>query len=456
MSKKDYSKQVQQYIELVGGSVNISSLTHCVTRLRFAIKDKSLVKMDEIKKVEGTMGCQWAGEQFQIIIGGHVSDVYDAMCDTLGIDKKPSVEATLGEEKKSFKDKLLGTLSGIFLPAMPLIIGGGMIKAFCMMFLSLGLVNPASGMFTLMMAIGDAPFKFMPLVLGYSTAKQFKMNPMLGMGIGAALMYNSIQGVDIDLFGFTVNATYEGTILPIIFVVIFGSYVERFARKISPKLLSSFLIPVITFVVTVPIGFALIGPVFNAVAQGICDGIMWLYSNTPVVAASILGAFWQILVVFGMHSVFSSIAVMQLTSGTGTPILAMIFPAFFAQAMTVWAICLKTKSEKLRSVSMSAGISALLGVTEPAIYSVTLPRLKYFIISCIGTMCGAIVMALTGTLRYSLGGLGFFCIPTFFGEGVSVTSVLISIAISLVAAGLVSFVLTFITYKDAEADLENE
>ncbi len=454
MATKNYDAQVSKFIELVGGAENISSLMHCVTRLRFAIKDKGLVKVDEIKKAEGAMGCQWAGEQFQIIIGGHVGDVYDAMCKQLGIAKTAQVDENLGDEKKSFKDKLLGTLSGIFMPAMPLIIGGGMIKAFMMMFLSLHWVNPASGMFSMMMAIGDAPFKFMPLVLGYSTAKQFKMNPMLGMGIGAALMYPSIQGVELNLLGLTVTATYEGTILPVIFVVLFGSYVEKFAKKISPKILSSFLIPVITFVITVPIGFALIGPIFNAVAQGICDGIMWLYSNVPVLAAAVLGAAWQVLVVFGMHSVFSSIAVMQMSSGTGTPILAMIFPAFFAQAMTVWAICLKTKSQKMRSISMSAGISALLGVTEPAIYSVTLPRMKYFIISCIGTMAGAIVMALTGTLRYSLGGLGFFCIPTFFGEGVTFGSVMPAIAMSLLAAGAVSFVLTFLTYKDAAEDME--
>lgn len=454
MASKNYDAQASNFIELVGGASNISSLMHCVTRLRFAIKDKGLVQVEEIKKAEGSMGCQWAGEQFQIIIGGHVADVYDAMCKQLGIQKAEQVNEDLGDVKKSFKDKLLGTLSGIFMPAMPLIIGGGMIKAFCMMFLSLHWVDPSTSMFSMMMAIGDAPYKFMPLVLGYTTAKQFKMNPMLGMGIGGALMYPSIQGVDLNLFGFNINAVYEGTILPVIFVVLFGSYVEKLAKKISPKLLSSFLIPVITFVITVPIGFALIGPVFNAIAQGICDSIMWMYVNVPILAAAILGAAWQVLVVFGMHSVFSSIAVVQMSSGTGTPILAMIFPAFFAQAMTVWAICLKTKSSKMRSVSMSAGISALLGVTEPAIYSVTLPRMKYFIISCIGTMGGAIVMALTGTLRYSLGGLGFFCIPTFFGEGVTIGGVMPAIAISLLVAGGISFVLTFLSYKDAPEDMD--
>lgn len=453
-TKKNYSSQIKQYIELVGGPSNISSLTHCVTRLRFAIKDKGRVDVEGLKKVEGTMGCQWAGEQLQIIIGAQVADVYDQMCDQLGIAKVSQIDEDLGDGKKTFKDKLLGALSGILMPAMPLIIGGGMIKAFCMMFMSLGWVDPASGMFTMMMAIGDAPFKFMPVILGFTTAKQFKMNPMLGMGIGAALMYSSLQGVDLNLLGFTVNATYEGTILPVIFVTIFGSYVERLAKKVSPKILSSFVVPVITLVITVPIGFAVIGPVFNGIAQGISDGIMWMYSNTPIVAGTLLGLLWQVLVVFGMHSVFSSIAVVQMAEGTGTPLLAMAFPAFFAQAMTVWAIFFKTKSEKMRSVTMSAGISALLGVTEPAIYSVTLPRMKYFIISCIGTMGGALVMALTGTLRYSLGGLGFFCIPTFFGEGVTLESVLPVIAISLLVAGGISFVLTFLLYKDTPADME--
>lgn len=453
-TKKDYSSQINQYTELVGGPSNISSLTHCVTRLRFAIKDKGRVDVEGLKKVEGTMGCQWAGEQLQIIIGAQVGDVYDQMCNQLGIAKVAQIDEDLGDGKKTFKDKLLGALAGILMPAMPLIIGGGMIKAFCMMFMSLGWVDPAGGMFTMMMAIGDAPFKFMPVVLGFTTAKQFKMNPMLGMGIGAALMYSSLQGVDLNLLGFTVNATYEGTILPVIFVTIFGSYVERLAKKISPKILSSFLVPVITLVITVPIGFAVIGPVFNAIAQAISDGIMWMYTNTPIVAGTLLGLLWQVLVVFGMHSVFSSIAVVQMAEGTGTPLLAMAFPAFFAQAMTVWAIFFKTKSEKMRSVTMSAGISALLGVTEPAIYSVTLPRMKYFIISCIGSMGGALVMALTGTLRYSLGGLGFFCIPTFFGEGVTLGSVLPVIAISLLVAGGISFVLTFLLYKDVPADME--
>lgn len=452
MAKKDYNAFADELIKLVGGKENVKSLMHCITRLRFAVVEKSKVDVEAIKKLDGAMGCQWAGEQFQVIVGTDVADAYNILCEKNNFEKRGMVEEET--EEKSFKDKLLGALAGILMPAMPLIIGGGMIKAIMMMLLSLKLANPAEGWFGMMMAIGDAPFYFMPFALGFSTAKQFGMNPAFGIGIAAAMLYPNLQGVPVNLFGFEVTATYTSTVLPVIFVTIFGSYVYKFANKISPKILSSFLVPVITFVVTVPLGFMIIGPLFQAVAQAICDGIMWIYAVVPVVAALILGLSWQVLVVFGMHAVFSSLAFMQIAAGTGTPILAMIFPAFFAQTMTVWAIYFKTKNAKLKSDCMSSGISGLLGVTEPCIYSVTLPRIKYFVISCIGTAAGALVMALTGTLRYSLGGLGFFTIPTFFGEGVNIPSVLTVIALSLIAAGGVSFVLTFLTYKDEGIDKE--
>lgn len=451
----DYESLAVTLIDMVGGAGNVSSLMHCVTRLRFIVKDRGLVNETEIKKCDGVMGCQWAGEQFQIIIGPHVKTVYEIVCNKLGIAQTAEVKDDVHtEDKKSFKDRLIGLLGNIFMPSMPLIIGGGMIKAFCMMFLNLHLIDPTSGMFSLMMAVGDAPFYFIAIALGFSCAKTFGMNPMFGIGIAAGLLYPNIQGVDLNVFGFTVNATYTSTVLPIIFVVYFASFIYKAADKYCPKILSSFMIPVIVFGISIPVGFVVIGPVFNTIAQVISDGIMALYDKLPIVAAIILGMLWQVLVIFGMHSVFSILAVMQMTSGLGTPILAMIFPAFFAQAMTVWAIFLRTKSQRLKSVSMSAGISALLGVTEPAIYSVTLPRLKYFIYSCIGTAGGALVMALTGTLRYSLGGLGFLCIPTFFGEGVTMSDVVFPITVSLLVAGGIAFALTFLTYQDDQMDLE--
>lgn len=451
LMSKDYTELSENLIDLVGGKENIGNFMHCVTRLRFAIKDKNKVQENEIKKLKGALGCQWAGEQFQVIIGADVADVYDILCKKYGFTNRPVVEETT--EKKGLKERLIAALSDILFPAMPLIIGGGMIKAVLMMALSLGWVTGGEGWFSLFMNIGDAPFYFMPFVLGYSTAKHFQIDPAYGLGIAAAMCYPALQGNPIELFGFTITATYTSTVMPIIFVVWFGSYVNKFAQKISPKLLSSFLVPIITLIVTVPLGFALIGPFFNWVSQGLCDGIMWIYYKAPVVAALLLGLSWQILIVFGMHAVFSSLATMQITAGTGTPILSMIFPAFFAQTMTVWAIYLKTKNADLKSKCMSAGISGLLGVTEPAIYSVTLPRIKYFIISCIGTAAGALVMAMTGTLRYSLGGLGFFTFPTFFGEGVDVGRVTVIVLISLLIAGGISFILTLLTYKDEGDDL---
>ncbi|MDB7980149.1 MULTISPECIES: PTS transporter subunit EIIC [Faecalicoccus] len=452
---KDFKELSTNIMDNIGGKENVKSVMHCVTRLRFLIYNKDKVNVEAIKKLDGAMGCQWVGEQFQIIIGANVNEVYCTLCDEYGFEQTDIVDDNVNEENKSFKDKLIGTLTGILMPAMSLIIGGGMIKAIMMMILSLHWVTGEESWFTLLMAIGDAPFYFLPFVLGYSTAKHFNMNPVYGLGIAMGMCYPTIQNVPLDFFGLTVSTSYTSTLLPIIFVVWFGTYVYRFAERITPKLLSSFVVPIITFGVTIPLGFILIGPVLNAFSQVLCDSIMWLYSEMPIVAAIILGLAWQVLVVFGMHSVFSSLATLQIAAGTGTPILSMIFPAFFAQTMTVWAIYFKTKNIDLKSKCMSSGISGLLGVTEPAIYTVTLPRIKYFIISCIGTAGGALVMAITGTLRYSLGGLGFFTFPTFFGEGVLMSNVLFAIVTSLLVAGGISFILTFIIYKDEGMDLEN-
>lgn len=443
MSK--YEGLAKDIIRNVGGKENIVSLVHCVTRLRFQLKDESKANDDAIKSMNGVVTLMKSAGQYQVVIGNHVPDVYAEVCKLAGI------QGTVEAPKKNMKlsAKALDLISGIFAPGLAVLCASGMIKGFLALFVFLGWVVDGGGTYQLFNAIGDALFYFFPIIIGYTSSLKFGLKPLLGLTLGAALVYPAIQGVDLEIFGFVVNASYSSTVLPIILITAFAAQLERFFDRIVPDVVKTFITPMLVMVIAIPLGFMVIGPIANSVSSMIANGISAGYAVSPVLVGLLLGGIWQILVIFGVHMGVVMLAIVGLMAGNTDPLLALIFGVSFAQTAVVFAIWLKTKDAKLKAIALPAWISGIFGVTEPAIYGVTLPRIKFFIISCIGGALSGAFFGLTGLVMQRMAGMGVFAIPGFIHADAALTpGIMMNVAIGTFIAVAFSFIATFVMFKD--------
>lgn len=441
-----YESLAKDIIQNVGGQDNIVSLTHCVTRLRFQLKDESLAHDDILKNMDGVVTVMKTAGQYQVVIGNHVPDVYADVCKVAGISGEQSSQVN---KKMPLKDRALDLISGIMMPSIGLLCACGMIKGLNIILVATGLLAMDGGMFILLNAVGDSMFFFFPVVLGYNTAKKLNMSPFTGLIIGAALCHPTINGVDINLFGYVVNATYTSSVLPVIMVVALAAPLERFFNKVIPDVVKTFLVPMLVLLISVPIGFAIIGPVANMIGALLSQCLISAYEFSPILAGALMGAFWQIFVIFGVHMVVMIGSMMNLMSGTPDPILPLMAFVSFAQTAAVLAIWMKTKNKKLKAIALPAWISGIFGVTEPAIYGVTLPRIKIFITTCVGGAISGMMVAIFGMRAYTMAGMGIFMIPGMM-DPMNPTKGLIDSVICVIATMAFTFVVSWILFKDED------
>lgn len=446
-----YKKLAKDIIENIGGKDNILSLTHCVTRLRFNLSDESLANDNVLKNMDGVVTVMKTAGQYQVVIGNHVPDVFTDVCELTGTLK----EKPMDTKKMSMKDKILDLITGIMMPSIGLLCACGMIKGLNVIFLVTGLLAIDSGMYVLLNAVGDSMFFFFPVVLGYNTAKKLNMNPFTGLIIGAALCHPTINGADINLFGYVVNATYTSSVLPVILVVALAAPLERFFMKVIPDVVKTFLVPMLVLLISVPIGFAFIGPVANMIGALLSQGLIAAYNISPLLAGALMGGFWQVFVIFGVHMIVMIGSMMNVLSGVPDPILPLMAFVSFAQTAAVLAIWVKTKNKKLKAIALPAWISGIFGVTEPAIYGVTLPRIKIFVVTCFGGAISAVMTAMFGIKAYTMAGMGIFMVPGMMNPDDPMTGLIQSI-ICIVVAMLFTFVVTFILFKDDDIQVTEE
>lgn len=442
MSK--YDELTDHIITLVGHEGNIISLTHCVTRLRFQLKDEKKADDESIKKLAGVITVMHTAGQYQIVIGNHVGDVYEELCNKLHLHPN---EQQAEKKKMSFKEKFVDLLTSIFMPSISILCACGMIKGMNSILTFMGLYTDTSGIYTLINAIGDCVFYFFPIIIGYNSAKKFKLTPYLGMMIGAALCYPAINGVDLEIFGMTMNVTYTSTVLPVILTVAVAAPLERWLNKIIPDIIKSFFTPMIVLLVSTILGFIVIGPIANGLSGIISDGLTGIYNISPLLAGILVGGLWQVMVVFGVHMTLVVLAIMNIAEGNPDPILSLSVFVAFSQAAVVLAIALKTKDKKLKSTCIPAFISGMFGVTEPAIYGITLPRIKMFIISCIGGAVSGGFAGYVGLKYQQMAGLGIFELPAMFPKE-NMESAMIETLIASCIAFIVGFVFAYLFYKD--------
>lgn len=469
-------------IQNVGGKSNIISVAHCITRLRFKLKDESKANKEVLESTDGVIKVMQAGGQYQVVIGNQVNDVYDAVLEVGhltaagAVDKDGNAveEDNAGGGKKSPVSMLIDVISGTLQPTLGVLAATGIIKGLLALFDFIGLIPSTSGTYQVWYAVADGFFYFLPIILGYTAAKKFKINEFIGMAIGIALCYpamvNSTAGEVLGtVFGGTAfemsyyqtfmgipvimpASGYTSSVVPIILAVAIAAPIEHWLKKVIPDVIKLFVVPFVTLVIMVPLTYLVIGPVASVLCSILSLVFNAIYS-IPVVGGIIggilIGAFWQVLVIFGLHWGLVPLAMINYGLMGYDTFLSPYFCVSFAQTFVVLAIILKTKNEKTKKVAIPAFISGIFGVTEPAIYGVTLPKKKPFIYSCIAGAIGGAFTGFMNTRSYSIGGLGLFGLPSFIDTtgDMGITN-MIYIIIAILIASAVGFGLTYALYKD--------
>jgi Phosphotransferase system IIC components, glucose/maltose/N-acetylglucosamine-specific len=448
-----YENLANEIVQNVGGKDNVISLMHCATRLRFVLKENSLVNIDTIKKIDGVATVIKSGGQYQIVIGSHVPEVYEQVVKSSGIDSTVQEGSV---EKRTISTIVQDYMTSIMVPVLGILCASGMIKGLLAILTITNIMTNTSSLYLLLDAAGDALFYFFPIFIGYNMALKFKMTPFLGAVIGAALVYPSIQNLEgISLFGLNISGlSYTGTVIPIVLIVACAAPLERTLKKLIPGVLKNFLVPMLVMIIAIPIGFALIGPVANMLSNGIGAGIATLAEFNLPLTGIVLAASWQVLVVFGIHHGLGAVLMLDLLEGNPSVVMSALGAVTFSQMAVVFAIWLKTKDEKLKAVALPAWISCIFGITEPAIYGVTLPRVKYFIISCIGGALGGFYAMITKVMTYRLSGMGVFVIPGVIPPDGTDFSNLINFLIAILIGIVFSGVTTYIMFQDDKVTVD--
>ncbi|MGF6353861.1 PTS system beta-glucosides-specific IIC component [Paenibacillus sp. 4624] len=462
----NYDQLAKDILSRVGGPENVNSVFHCVTRLRFKLKNESVAKTEELKNLPGVITVMQSGGQYQVVIGNEVPDVYRAVVKAGNFPTEGQVEesADTSGKKVGLFSRFIDMISGVFTPLLGLLAATGMIKGFNEMFVAFGWLTQDSGTYQLLKATGDCLFYFFPIFLGYTAIKKFGGSPFLGMAIGASLVYPTLAGLKTGdplytlftgtLFESPIHITflglpvilmeYSSSVIPIIIATFVAVRLERFFKNVIPKVVSTFLVPFFTLLVIVPATFLVIGPISTWAGQLIGAGATNIYELSPIVTGLIIGGLWQVFVLFGLHWGLVPVALLNLSTSGADPVIAMSFAASFAQIGAVLAVLLKTKNAKIKSLSIPAFISGIFGVTEPAIYGVTLPLKKPFIMSCIAGGIGGGILGYAGSKIYMIGGLGVFGYPTFINKETGLDSSFYMAIVATLVAFVLGFILTYV------------
>lgn len=471
MSK--YENLAKEILENVGGKENINSLTHCVTRLRFRLKDESKANDEALKNNPGVVTVMKSAGQYQVVIGNHVPLVYADVCELAGISN--GTQQVEEEAPQGLFNKLIDIISGCFQPILGPLCAAGIIKGLnALLVFILGSSFNNSGTYMILNAIGDSIFNFLPIILGYTAAKKFNVNVIVGMIIGATLCYPTIQTDTLSAAGkaigtlpfigsyYTkfigipfVSGNYTSTVVPVICIVALAAQIQKIAKKFVPEMLQNFFVPFFVLIISLPIGLLVIGPVVSLLTTVLSNMFAGLYAFSPIVTAFVIGALWQCLVIFGLHWALVPMAMVNIGNLGYDTILPGMLGTTFAATGVLAAMYLKLKDENKKALAIPGVISAFCGVIEPAIYGFLLPEKTPFVFSCIGGAVGGAIMGTVAVKQYVIGGLGIFSVVNFISPKGNATGMIVSLiagAVSLV----VGFVLTMIFYKTNDQQVENK
>lgn len=447
----DYAKTAETVLQKVGGEKNVSGLTHCITRLRFVLKDSSIPKDSEIEKVPGVMRVVRQGGQYQIVIGNEVANVYRELLKLGTFEENTGIKSD--GPKENLFSRLCGFIAGCMTPLLPAMLGCGMLKVVLTLLTTFGLVDTAGSTYVILSAAGDSFFYFMPILLAMTAAKRLGSNIYLAMAMAAILIHPNITALlgagNTTYFGLPVtSAVYGSSVLPVLLMVPIMGYLERFADKICPDIVKVFLKPLIVIFISIPIALVVVGPIGSILGNYLASGINLLYDKAGWFTIMLLSAAMPFIVMTGMHYALIPIATIGLSSlGFDAILLITMFCSNLAQGGASLAVAVRSKDKDVKSAASAAGISAIVaGVTEPAMYGVTLKYKTPMIAAVIGAGAAGLYAGITHLVAYSMGGSpsSLTLIQMIGGTGFKN---LLNGVIALVITLIVSFVMTLILYK---------
>lgn len=462
-----FKELAENLIDDVGGKENVTQFFHCITRLRFKVKDTSKVDDAAIKKLHGVIGTQWMNDQYQVIIGQDVDDAYKLICKQYGFEETAAIDENLDagmKKKKKFSWKaFFQALSACIIPLLPMLIAGGMIKAVILALSTFGLMNAEGGTYITLNFVSNVPFYFLPIAIGYTGAKQFGANPAIGMMLGGILIHPTLiemvnAGDAGSIYGLNIpEYSYASTIFPMILTMFVAGYVERFFAKVSPKAVRSVLEPTLTILVMIPIELCLLAPLGNYISKYLGIAIMFLYDTIGPFGMALFAAFSPYLVMTGMHLCLDPYTADALaTTGKEMFVGPAMFVRNFNQGVSCVVVAIKAKhDENLRSTAVSCAISAICaGITEPALFGINLKYRKPLYCAMFGSFFGGLYAGFTHVARYAYGGSGIFGLAVFVGDDpMNLVNELIAVAISAVITFIVGMI--FIKPEDLTEEAAN-
>lgn len=462
-------------IENVGGRENIVSVTHCITRLRFKLKDEGKANTEKLKANDGITSVVIKSGQYQVVIGNHVEAVYDAVVKVGGFTDD---NVSDGGKPQGIVNRLVNTVMGIFMPILGILSACGIIKGMTVFLASLGVLDNTSSTYMILTAIGDTLFYFFPVFLGYTAANRFGLNKVVGMAIGACLLHpiflDLLKGEAMftlfegSAFASKVTATFCGipviminyscSVLPVIFAAFLGAQVEKFLKKVTPDLVKMFFVPAGTLIVSVLATLLIIGPVTTWASQLMGMMIMSLRDISPVLTGFLVGGLWQVLVVFGVHQGLAPIAITNFMTYGYENVLCNNLAVPFVTFAVVLAVYLKTKDNKLKKIALPAAISSFFGVSEASIYGVTLPLKRPFAFTLISSAIGGAIMGAFDCRTFTPAGLGIFKLPAFIDPVNGMDSRFYGAILAVVVSMTCGFLLTwfFGLKKEKKEDREKQ
>lgn len=453
MAQPNYTQMAKDIVAAVGGSQNIVSVTNCMTRLRFVLKDDKVPNKDTVAAIKGVKGVMNQGGQYQVIIGTNVSDLISYVrketggSDTATVDKDSYKIVKEG----SLWNRIFKTIAGCITPMIGPFVASGIIKGVLVILTTAGVLTSENGTYVLLYAVADSVMYYMPILVGFTCGKMFQCNPYVTAVIGAAFLYpDLIASVSAEggmtFLGIPVtNATYSGTFLPILIVAFLASRLERLAKKVIPQVLQLIFVPASVLVITVPLGWLVIGPVMNTASNILSGIVVAVFGASPFIGGAVIGACWQLVVLLGLHTAFIPVLLNNLLTLGSDPINGVMGLSVWAFAGVALGYALKARDQERKSLGFSNMVSALCGVTEPTIYSIALTNIKLFASGMIGGgVSGAILGALGGRM-YMFAGDGLFRIPGMInpeGLDISFYGFIGCALIAMVIAAICAFICT--------------
>ena len=455
--KMDYKKLAERVLEKLGGKENVESVVHCMTRLRFVLKDESQVDDEQVKKIKGVIGVMKKSGQYQIIIGNEVASVYKEICALGNFKEKTSVKK-IEKKNQNIISEMLDIISSVMSPVIPAIIGAAMIKVLLTVLPMIGILSNTSQTYELLSVIGDGAFFFMPVLIGMSAAKRFNANPYYAVSIALIILHPNFisllkganeAGQTVKFFNLipVTYANYSYSVIPIILSVAVLPYIEQFVDKITPKITKNFLKPMLVMLFIAPIVMVVIGPLGAIFGDMLSTAVYFIQDKLGFIAVGLVAAVFPFVVMTGMHHAFTPIKLGVLaTTGFEGFICIAEFCANMAQGAAALAVSIKSKNSDIKQSAGSSAFSALVaGITEPALYGTNLRFKKPMIGACLGGLMGGLVGGFFQMKCYGVATPAIVTIPQYLEEGnpQSFLYILITLGVTVVSTFIITYVIGF-------------